>query len=319
MIWREAALLGCVSIALGRLVPPKPREEPQLHPNEPRPDLYPEMPDYVLKSVIDYSSEAQESLLQDHQDAEVVPGLYQGDIAGFKPEQFIAHTRVGLKWDVFPERRWTNDTVPYAISDLYLPSERMVIETAISTVNFLTCIKFVPWDGMREDYLLVWPVEKPAGCWSYVGKTGGQQVLSLQRPDSRSKRCFGSVGKPIHELLHALGIFHEQTRADRDNHVKIIRENIIPQYIHNFAKQSEVNTTFTFDYDYKSVMHYGSHFFSSSRDKPTIVPKVEGVEIGQRRMLSKTDCLKVNQLYGCLDGDAFKRAKYLAFCSYLGL
>lgn len=34
-------------------------------------------------------------------------------------QQFIAHTRVGLKWDVFPERRWTNDTVPYAISDLY--------------------------------------------------------------------------------------------------------------------------------------------------------------------------------------------------------
>ncbi|ROT64680.1 Astacin-like metalloendopeptidase, partial [Penaeus vannamei] len=83
-----------------------------------------------------------------------------------------------------------------------------------------------------------------------------------------------------------------------------------PQYIHNFAKQNKVNTTYTFDYDYKSVMHYGSHFFSSSRDKPTIVPKVEGVEIGQRRMLSKTDCLKVNQLYGCLDKDAFSRAKY---------
>ncbi|XP_068230819.1 hatching enzyme 1.2-like [Palaemon carinicauda] len=278
------------------------------------------IPDYFLKSVLDYPPESQTLLLQDHQDSEVTPGFFQGDMAGLGPE-FLAHTRVGLKWDVFPERKWTNGTVPFVISSLYLPNERLVIERAISTLNFMTCINFVPWDGKAKDYLLIWPVEQPAGCWSYIGKRGGQQIVSLRQPDKRSPRCFGSVGKPIHELLHALGVFHEQARSDRDDHVTVITENVIPDYLHNFNKQSELNATFSFDYDYNSIMHYGSHFFSySPRDKPTIVPKVEGVKIGQRIMLSKTDCLKVNHLYDCLDeSNPFQRDKYLTICRILGL
>ena len=71
-------------------------------------------------------------------------------------------------------------------------------------------------------------------CWSFVGKKGGQQVLSLQAPDSISKRCFYSLGKPIHELLHALGMFHEQARPDRDDHIEIITDNIIPRECMHF-------------------------------------------------------------------------------------
>ena len=52
--------------------------------------------------------------------------------------------------------------------------------------------------------------------------------MSLQAPDEYSKRCFISLGKVIHELLHALGMFHEQARPDRDEHIDIITENIIP-------------------------------------------------------------------------------------------
>lgn len=330
-------LVACVEHSMGRVLsasrnnhrhlfsssqyPPRPIQ-PAITFNKLERSRYPQVPDYVFKSILDYPPESQAKLLQDHQDSEVIPGLYEGDMAGMGPE-FLAHTRVGLKWDVFPERRWDNATVPYVISSLYLPSEHQIIETAIATLNFMTCVKFVPWDRKAEDYLLIWPMKSPSGCWSYVGKRGGQQIVSLQAPDERSKRCLGTVGKPIHEFLHALGIFHEQARSDRDNYVTIVKDNIILDYIHNFDKQSELNTTFSFDYDYNSVMHYGSNFFSFSRNKPTIVPKVKGVTIGQRIMLSKTDCLKVNQLYGCLDegseGGSFQRDKYLAICTHLGL
>lgn len=61
-----------------------------------------------------------------------------------------------------------------------------------------------------------------------MGKIGGQQIVALERPTKRSLKCFRSVGKPIHELLHALGVFHEQSRADRDNYVKIMFDNILP-------------------------------------------------------------------------------------------
>lgn len=38
----------------------------------------------------------------------------------------------------------------------------------------------------------------------------------------------GCIYKGIiqHELLHALGFNHEQTRSDRDQHVRILLENV---------------------------------------------------------------------------------------------
>ena len=65
-------------------------------------------------------------------------------------------------------------------------------------------------------------------CWSFVGKYGGVQLLSLQPPDENGPNCLGTEGKAIHELMHALGIFHEQSRADRDEFVKVHLDNVIP-------------------------------------------------------------------------------------------
>ncbi len=84
-------------------------------------------------------------------------------------------------------------------------------------------------------------------------------------------------------MLHALGIFHEQSRADRDDYVTLNQENVVKReqmwteisqifndlfcpffyaaFLHNFAKQSLLNTTYDFEYDYTSIMHYGTHFF----------------------------------------------------------
>ena len=114
-------------------------------------------------------------------------------------------------------------------------------------------------------------------------------MLSLQPPDEQGPKCLGGPGKAIHEILHALGIFHEQSRADRDDHVVFVAENVVKReyffffplkserkslnllireihfclaaLLHNFDKQSLANTTYKYDYDYNSIMHYGTHFF----------------------------------------------------------
>lgn len=59
-------------------------------------------------------------------------------------------------------------------------------------------------------------------CWSFLGQTGGSQVLSLQTPG-----CMWS-GIAAHEFMHALGFVHEQSRSDRDHYVTIVWKNIIP-------------------------------------------------------------------------------------------
>ena len=56
-------------------------------------------------------------------------------------------------------------------------------------------------------------------CYSNVGRVGGEQELSLAGP------CL-KKGTAIHELMHALGFWHEQSRPDRDFWVQIIESNI---------------------------------------------------------------------------------------------
>lgn len=284
----------------------------------PKPMPFPEISSlaFLQKSVVDYDRNVQLNLKQ--ADPEVSPGMWEGDIAGLSFDTYYTW-RLGLRFEVFPERRWKNATVPYHISHKYSSIDRETIQTALYTIGLMTCIDFVPYDGDAEDYLLIWPVEEPAGCWSFIGRTGGQQVLSLQPPDSQGPKCLGGPGKAIHETLHALGIFHEQSRADRDDYVTLNRENVIKPFLHNFAKQSLVNTTYDFEYDYASIMHYGTHFFSAGKDKPTLVPKRRDARIGQRDGLSRTDCYKVNKLYGCFERSPYEKLKYESFCDILGL
>ncbi|XP_049808643.1 hatching enzyme 1.2-like isoform X1 [Schistocerca nitens] len=263
------------------------------------------------------SIESLNALQETDHDPEVKPGLFQGDMA--MTNEMYEYWRVGLRWDVFPEKLWTNGTVPYYISPLYEPDDYITIYKAINILNFMTCVKFVPWNGKQKDYLLIWPIKYPKGCWSFVGKHGGAQIISLQPPDSKGPNCLGQEGRSIHELLHALGLFHEQSRADRDQFVEIVKENIIPEFLNNFNKQSLENTTYSFEYDYDSIMHYGAYFFSKEKGKPTIVAKNRGVKLGQRRAMSKTDCLKINDLYGCLTKSAYHRRKYYTLCNFMGI
>ena len=59
----------------------------------------------------------------------------------------------------------------------------------------------------------------------------------------------------MHEIGHALGMWHEQQRADRDDHIRILYENL-GSYVSQFAKLSTVD--YGVPYDPQSVMHYSA-------------------------------------------------------------
>lgn len=97
---------------------------------------------------------------------------------------------------------------------------------------------------------------------------GGAQVINLE--------LNGCVwhGTAVHEMLHALGFYHQQSATDRDNYVKVIFENIKDGKAHNFIKYgADLITDFGVEYDYGSIMHYSNKAFSKN-GKPTMQPLV---------------------------------------------
>ena len=58
-------------------------------------------------------------------------------------------------------------------------------------------------------------------CYSMIGRDGGMQYLSL------GSGCFRK-GIAIHETMHLVGFFHEQSRLDRDRYVDVHYYNVLP-------------------------------------------------------------------------------------------
>ena len=85
--------------------------------------------------------------------------------------------------------------------------ERSRINQAVSNFNTRTggCVTWVTRSS-ESNYVAI--ISSASGCWSYVGRTFGRQELNL------ASGCTGS-GTIEHEMLHALGMWHEQSRPDR--------------------------------------------------------------------------------------------------------
>lgn len=177
--------------------------------------------------------------------------------------------------------RWPNGVIPYTI-DPTLPNQQRVTD-AIEHWEQRTTIRLVERQT-ESDYVTFIPSN---GCWSYVGRQGGQQHLGL------ASGC--STGNTIHEIGHAVGLWHEQSREDRDEHVTVHYENIMDSKAHNFD-QHITDGDDVGRYDYGSLMHYPRTAFSKN-GQDTITPP-SGVSIGQRIGLSSGDVCAVGYMYG---------------------
>lgn len=120
---------------------------------------------------------------------------------------------------------------------------------------------------------------------------GNMQVISL------GDGC-ETMGVAVHEICHALGLWHEQSREDRDTNVRIVWANIQAGREHNF-NQHITDGDDIGGYDFGSLMHYGRRAFSAN-GQDTIVP-LGGQAIGQRSGLSAGDIAAIRSMYPQLE------------------
>jgi len=129
-------------------------------------------------------------------------------------------------------------------------------------------------------------VHSGGGNWSYVGMIGGQQGLSIYN--------WNETYVIAHEIMHALGFAHEQSRPDRDQFVKINWENIVKNAENNFYKfVGTVEST----YDYDSLMHYGAFDFSKNGLPVITLLNGDVRSFGQRSGITEFDAEDMRAIY----------------------
>lgn len=104
------------------------------------------------------------------------------------------------------------------------------------------------------------------------------------------------TGTTIHEIGHAVGLLHEQTRVDRDDHIVVNYANIESGKSSNFDKHSTTTAADHGAYDFDSIMHYDSYAFSAN-GQPTITKKDGTTFASQRTSLSPGDIAGITTLY----------------------
>jgi hypothetical protein len=190
--------------------------------------------------------------------------------------------------------RWDNPIAFHIEKDLVNPDRVM---KALKYFNNYTNVKFVPYESysiitnapLPEDILVFIPGE--SNCYSYLGRVGGHQPIVL------ADQCTWSA--VLHEVMHALGFIHEQSRTDRDRYVEILWKNIKDGYEGQFAMVPEewmdpVRGTL---FDFSSVMIYDIRAFSIDKRKTTLKPLGSEIINPSKVGLSQGDIKRINTLY----------------------
>lgn len=194
--------------------------------------------------------------------------------------------------------RWDHGFIPFVIEPEFTFEEETIIINAMNHIASKTNVCFVRRSS-QGSYLKFkkYTVAQLgfSGGSSYLGKcnfcTDGQEI-KLSAVSDRVVR---------HEIGHALGLLHEQSREDRNLYVSIRLANVLPGRENNFNKAVYTSTDIG-KYDFASIMHYNATAFGKTVDgvvQQTIVDILNpsNRNFGISAELSPGDIQGINSMY----------------------
>jgi hypothetical protein len=187
-----------------------------------------------------------------------------------------------------PLHAWPKNEIAYSFEANFPNPDR--VNRVINYFNEFTPVKFVPYSGSQQDSI-VFARTSVQLCLSYVGRISGHQPIYLD------DRC--GEREIMHELMHALGFIHEQSRPDRDSFVRInwaaIQEDKQSQF--DIAPPLYGDMYKGRPFDYQSIMIYGPTDFAK-RPGETTMESLTGAAIQPSAQgLSPEDLQRLIGLY----------------------
>ena len=223
--------------------------------------------------------------------------IYQGDIILEDPTTMNGARRKAAGINEL-SKRWPYNTVYYTINSNFKNTDR--IYNAIKEYHDKTNLKFVQRTNENNYIEFIYDKE---GCFSNIGMIGNKQDIAIAD--------WGATKEVIHEIGHAIGLLHEQSKAGRDDFVTIIWDNIVNDKRHNFLEdKNSINTP---GFDYNSIMLYdswgfskfiktnskGENYLSPTDNTTATILKKDGTtfETEDNKHLSESDITLINSLY----------------------